>query len=56
METWKRKDSLPRLTFQLSKPMVLTVKNIGFTAQELWFRTSKYMFLQPKTYAFSAKI
>ena len=35
-----------------AKPMLLPFKNIGFTVQKLWFRPSKPMFLQPKTYAF----
>ena len=49
----KCKESLPRRTFRLAKPMLLPFKNYGFTAQKLWFRTSKPMFLQPKSIGFA---
>ncbi len=51
----KCKESLPRRTFRLAKPMLLPFKNYGFTAQKLWFRTSKPMLLQPQSIGFASK-
>ena len=48
----KCKDALPKRTFLRAKTMLLHFKAYGFTAKELWFCTSKTMFLQPKNYAF----
>jgi len=35
--------------------MLLPFKNYGFTAQKLWFRTSKPMLLKPKNIGFISK-
>ena len=51
----KGKESLPRSTFRLAKPVLLCFKNYGFTAQNLWSCSSKSMFLQPKSIGFVCK-